>query len=56
MTVDFTPPKQLSELLAQADAALAHPCGGRGLCGKCAVAILGNVSDPMRQNGAAVFG
>ena len=46
MTVDFTPPKQLSELLAQADAALAHPCGGRGLCGKCAVAILGNVSDP----------
>ncbi len=46
MTVDFAPPRRLSELLAQADAAHAHPCGGRGLCGKCAVAVHGNVSAP----------
>lgn len=44
--VDFTPPQSLSELLTQAGQALTHPCGGRGMCGKCAVMLTGNVSDP----------
>lgn len=44
--VDFTPPKALSDVLAAADAALSHPCGGRGVCGKCAVTLFGDVSAP----------
>ncbi|MBQ7137998.1 MAG: DUF4445 domain-containing protein [Clostridia bacterium] len=44
--VDFTPPQPLSQVLAAADASIAQPCGGRGVCGKCAVALFGDVSDP----------
>ena len=42
----FEPPMPLSQLLAMADASVAQPCGGRGICGKCAVALTGNVSTP----------
>ncbi len=45
-TIPFDAPQPLSALLTKADAALAHPCGGRGVCGKCAVALSGNVSAP----------
>ena len=45
-TVDFTQAQPLSALLAQADHALAQPCGGRGVCGKCAVLLEGDVSAP----------
>ncbi|MGN1368659.1 MAG: ASKHA domain-containing protein [Aristaeellaceae bacterium] len=45
-TVSFDAPQPLSALLTQANAPLAHPCGGRGKCGKCAVALSGNVSAP----------
>ncbi len=45
-TLEFTPPQPLSALLNQADAALAQPCGGRGVCGKCAVTLSGCVSGP----------
>lgn len=44
--IAFDAPKPLAELLFEADAALAHPCGGRGLCGKCAVVLSGSVSEP----------
>lgn len=45
VTVDFTAPQPLSAVLAMADASLGQPCGGRGVCGKCAVALSGDVSD-----------
>lgn len=44
--VDFDAPQSLAALLAQADVSLGQPCGGRGICGKCAVALTGQVSEP----------
>ena len=44
--INFEPPARLSDLLARADSALVQPCGGRGVCGKCAVALQGEVSVP----------
>ena len=44
--VDFAPPQPLSAVLMMAGAALSRPCGGRGVCGKCAVSIHGGVSLP----------
>lgn len=44
--VDFTAPQPLSLVLASAGASIAQPCGGRGVCGKCAVALFGDVSAP----------
>ncbi len=41
-TVEFEKPTALSELLKHQ----AHPCGGHGICGKCAVIINGDVSEP----------
>ena len=36
----------LSDALKAANASLALPCGGRGVCGKCAVQVTGAVSSP----------
>ena len=36
----------LSDALKAANASLALPCGGRGVCGKCAVQTAGDVSAP----------
>ncbi len=47
--VDFEGGQPLSALLEKAGQELARPCGGRGSCGKCAVALTGDVSAP---NGA----
>lgn len=44
--VDFTAPQPLSQVLAAADTAFSQPCGGRGVCGKCAVTLFGDVSHP----------
>nr|MBR4282049.1 DUF4445 domain-containing protein [Clostridia bacterium] len=44
--VEFTAPKPLAAVLLQADAAIGQPCGGRGVCGKCAVSLFGEVSMP----------
>lgn len=44
--VSFEPPEKLSDLLARVDTAIGQPCGGRGVCGKCAVALQGEVSAP----------
>ena len=45
-TIVFEAPQPLARLLSQADAEILHPCGGRGVCGKCAVMLSGNVSVP----------
>ena len=42
----FTPPMLLDQALEQAGFSIPRPCGGRGVCGKCAVALEGAVSDP----------
>ncbi|MBE5803747.1 MAG: DUF4445 domain-containing protein [Clostridiales bacterium] len=42
----FDQPAPLSALLAQAGQPLGQPCGGRGVCGKCAVLLEGEVSEP----------
>ena len=42
----FSAPASLSELLAHTGSSISHPCGGRGVCGKCAVVIDGVVSEP----------
>ncbi|MGN0779720.1 MAG: ASKHA domain-containing protein [Aristaeellaceae bacterium] len=44
--VAFSDAQKLSTLLERAGQALAHPCGGRGVCGKCAVLLEGDVSAP----------
>ena len=42
----FTPPMLLDKALEQAGFSIPRPCGGRGVCGKCAVTLEGNVSAP----------
>ena len=44
--VSFEGEMPLEALLQQAGVTLAHPCGGRGSCGKCAVTVSGAVSPP----------
>lgn len=43
---NFTPPLLLDKALEQAGFSIPRPCGGRGVCGKCAVDLDGAVSDP----------
>ena len=42
----FCGTQRLSALLERAGQAVAQPCGGRGVCGKCAVLLDGDVSAP----------
>lgn len=42
--IEFDKPSPLAELLEGKK--LSHPCGGHGLCGKCAVLLSGDVSQP----------
>ncbi len=44
--LDFRPPERLEALLAAAGLAPVRPCGGRGVCGKCAVLLTGEASAP----------
>lgn len=48
-TVSFTGTPLLQTVLTRAGYSVDHPCGGRGICGKCALKLRGNVSAP---NGA----
>ena len=51
----FSAPQRLAAVLEMAGQGIAHPCGGRGVCGKCAVMLTGDVSEPTegeRKNGA----
>lgn len=41
---DGTPTVQ--QVLEHAGISMPHPCGGTGICGKCAIEVLGNVSQP----------
>lgn len=43
---EFTGAPLVSTLLQQMGIAHDHPCTGRGFCGKCAIDISGDVSDP----------
>ncbi|MGN0998969.1 MAG: ASKHA domain-containing protein [Faecousia sp.] len=45
-TVSFAGAPLLQTVLTRAGYCVDHPCGGRGVCGKCAVKLLGNVSAP----------
>ena len=45
-TISFAPGTCLSEALRAGGIELASPCGGRGLCGKCAVTLRGEISPP----------
>ena len=44
--VPFDAPERLDALLERAGQALSHPCGGRGVCGKCAVLLEGDAAGP----------
>lgn len=52
-TYTFTPPLPLHAVLRQAHHAHFHPCGGRGVCRKCAVTLTGAVSEPNAAEQAA---
>ncbi len=45
----FNPPRPLSDVLAESGFVIPHPCGGRGVCGKCAVQLKGAVSPPTAE-------
>ena len=45
-TLPFTAGETPESVLARAGLALPRPCGGRGVCGKCAVGLRGQVSEP----------
>lgn len=47
--ISFSQPEKLQAVLNRAGILFDHPCGGRGVCGKCAVKLEGAVSAP---NGA----
>ena len=49
LQLEFDGQQPLHGLLEQAGIAMARPCAGRGVCGKCAVILSGEVSAP---NGA----
>ena len=52
-TLSFTPPLPVRQALEQCSLAVAHPCGGRGKCGKCAITLSGAVSPPTDSEKAA---
>ena len=45
-TAEISAGTLLSDALRAAGASVALPCGGRGVCGKCAVQVTGDVSAP----------
>lgn len=42
----------LSDVLTGAGFSVPHPCGGRGICGKCAVEVTGEISPPDPEESA----
>lgn len=47
--VDFDGNPRLFDLLSAQDIPVEHPCGGRGVCGKCRVEIEGHLSPPTAE-------
>lgn len=54
LTTPFTPPVRLDALLHQVGVPFAMPCGGRGTCGKCRVAVSGMLSAPSAEEQAVL--
>ena len=46
ITVEFFGTPILREILADNGYSVISPCGGKGVCGKCAVAVSGDISEP----------
>ena len=44
--VEFIAPRPLGEVLIECGFLYESPCGGRGMCKKCAVQLSGEVSEP----------
>lgn len=44
--ISFSQPQKLQAVLNRAGILFDHPCGGRGVCGKCAVKLEGCISPP----------
>lgn len=42
----FDAPAKLDDILNKHNVSHRHPCGGRGVCGKCSVTLVGCVSEP----------
>ena len=51
--LSFQPPQPLHVLLEQAGFSGLRPCGGLGKCGKCAVTLYGEISEPNKAEQAA---
>jgi len=51
--LEFTGMPTVHQVLEQAQLAVARPCGGRGVCGKCAIILAGAVSEPNEAEQAA---
>lgn len=51
--IPFSAPKALLQVLREAGVHADHPCGGKGKCGKCTVALEGEVSAPTEAEKAA---
>ena len=51
--VDFTGTPTVREILAEAGIFFEHPCGGRSVCGRCAIRIRGAVSGMSSREQAA---
>lgn len=51
--IPFSAPQKLQAVLEQAGIRADHPCGGKGICGKCAVVLEGAVSEPNSREIAA---
>lgn len=44
--IEFEGSRKVSELLTEAGLLIPHPCGGRGVCGKCRIEAEGALSKP----------
>lgn len=44
--ISFAQPQKLQAVLSRAGILFDHPCGGRGVCGKCTVRLEGCVGEP----------
>lgn len=53
--ISFEGTRTLTELLQEQGYGMEHPCGGRGICGKCAVRAEGNLSEPTAAQKKAGF-
>ena len=54
LTIPFSPPRRLSDLLSQSGVPFEAPCGGRQTCLRCRVIAAGALSDPTDRERAAL--